>query len=94
MMRSSYFGDAGFATEFPTNNFELWQQKFTKIWRQNWIDQGTRAVVITINVVNPNIQVCTVVKIVFEIDSAGNVAPSYRLRSFDLDNFDSSSIIL
>ena len=51
-------------------------------------------VVITINVVNPDIHAATVVNIVFEVDDMGNVAPTYRLSSFDLDMYDSTSIIL
>jgi hypothetical protein len=93
-MRSSYYGNHGFRAELPVNNFDQWQQKVNSLWRGQWIDLGTRMIVITLNVVNPNISQASVVKIVFEIDNAGNVAPSYRIRSFDVDSFDSTSIIL
>ena len=44
------------------------------------------------NIINPNIELASVVRLVLEFDDQGSIVPSYRIKSFDLYQFDEISI--
>lgn len=57
----------------------------------NWIDSGTRAVFITINFVNPNISALTTSITMIEIDTSGNIVPSFNIRTFSYSIYNTQS---
>jgi polycystin 1L2 len=74
----SYAG-GGYVYEFRGR----WQQiqgNLSELHRLSWIDRHTRAVLIQLNVYNPNVQLFTSVMIVTEFLNTGNIQSSIRIE--------------
>jgi hypothetical protein len=53
----------------------------------DWVDAQTRAVIVTVNVYNANINSFTTLTMVVEIDASGGFMPWSYMRSFRADNY-------
>lgn len=93
-VKNTYVGDEGFKEELDILDFEAWINKVERLKSGNFINIGTRLIEVTMNAVNPQIAVTSVIKLRFEFDSIGNIAPSYQIYSFGNEPFDEYSITL
>eukprot|EP00933_Yihiella_yeosuensis_P059958 TRINITY_DN617_c0_g2_i2.p1 TRINITY_DN617_c0_g2~~TRINITY_DN617_c0_g2_i2.p1 ORF type:complete len:891 (-),score=149.85 TRINITY_DN617_c0_g2_i2:639-3311(-) len=82
-VRTTYSG-AGFMTDLPVNKSHT-RTMIDDMWKWNWIDKLTRAVIIEITVLNTNVNVIVNTNIVFEFTPNGGVTGTVRstaVRSF------------
>ncbi|KAK3099752.1 hypothetical protein FSP39_009071 [Pinctada imbricata] len=72
------YAGSGFVIELPSdrNNFD---QTLQDLQSYHWVDRGSSALFIEFNLYNPNVNLLTVVMILFEFSSTGSVLSSYQL---------------
>lgn len=85
---------SGHSIEMPTTNYSEWVSKLMYLQSKNWIDNGTRAVFITINFVNPNLSTLSTSMTTIEIDTSGNIVPSFNIRTFSYSIYNYQSAII
>ena len=74
---ASYPGD-GYAYELRGRLSDL-QINVSRLHRLQWIDDRTRAVIIQLNLYNPNVQLFTSIYLVVEFLSTGDLHPTIRI---------------
>jgi hypothetical protein len=82
----------GHTVYLSTHNLNDWHKTYLKLKSHNWIDAGTRAVFITLNFVNPNVSMISVVVICIEIGSGGNLITTFLMKSVDYSIYDPVSV--
>lgn len=82
----------GHTIYLSTHNLNEWHETFLKLKTHNWIDAGTRAVFITLNFVNPNVSMISVVVICIEIGPGGNLITTLVVKSVDYSIYDPVSV--
>lgn len=82
---SSYEGD-GFVVDLSYNS-DVSRALIAELEASDWVDAQTRAVIVTVNVYNANINSFTTITMVVEIDASGGFSPWSYFRSFRADNY-------
>ncbi|UJR27664.1 hypothetical protein I4U23_008944 [Adineta vaga] len=77
------YGSGGYVYEFRGNFNEL-QENLTLLRKLSWIDEMSRAVMIQLNLYNPNVKFYTSTTFLIEILNTGQVYPSYRIDPFQM----------
>ena len=77
------YGSGGYVYEFRGSLFKL-RNELDQLHELQWIDSQTRAVLIQLNLFNPNIGIFTSVAILIEILPSSGVYPSARFEPLDL----------
>ncbi|CAF0879264.1 unnamed protein product [Adineta ricciae] len=77
------YSSGGFVYEF-LGNFDEIQENLTLLRNLTWIDERSRAVMIQLNLYNPNVKLYTSVTLLVEILSTGEVFPSFRIDPFQM----------
>lgn len=85
---------SGHNIDLPTTDYTTWIHKTNDLQSRNWIDMGTRAVLISVNFVNPNLSALTTSVTLIEIDTSGNIVPSFNIRTFSYLIYNSQSATL
>jgi hypothetical protein len=74
---------SGFIIDVSVNKTKALGQ-FTNLMEWDWVDDATRAIVIEINTLNPNMNVITSNNILFEFGPEGTVQSRIRVNSFNI----------
>jgi hypothetical protein len=82
---STYEGD-GFVVDLSYNS-DVSRATIAELEASDWVDAQTRAVIVTVNVYNANINSFTTLTMVVEIDASGGFMPWSYMRSFRADNY-------
>ena len=85
------YGGGGFAAELPRANMTKYMKVLGQLKEYNWVDQQTRALLMTFNVYNPNSNVYSRILLLVEKDESGLAHPLGRYRSFYLDYYTSTA---
>ncbi|CAF0824425.1 unnamed protein product [Adineta ricciae] len=83
------YGSGGYVYEFRGSLSKL-RNELNQLHQLQWIDSPTRAVLIQLNLFNPNIAIFTSVAILIEILSSSGIYPSARFEPLDLYVFNSA----
>lgn len=79
------YGSGGYVYEFRGSLINL-QSNLSELYRLNWIDGKTRAIIIQMSLYNPNIQLFTSVTLLVEVISTGQLISSSRFEPIDLQS--------
>jgi hypothetical protein len=77
------YGYGGYVTQLPSNRTEA-IATLASLEANRWIDRGTRAVMVMMNFFNPQTDLVTVVRVLFEIFPSGHIVKSYKFYSFQV----------
>jgi len=86
--RISYPPD-GYYTDLPPDP-DVVQKAITDFENGGFVEQGTRAVIITMLLFNPNYNIFNYVNFLFEFDQGGLVLPSMYQKTFRMDTYGES----
>jgi hypothetical protein len=62
-LQTEHYGGAGYVIDFPRNNASHAMSTIAKLKAARWIDQGTRAVAVDLNVYNPSTDTVTALRV-------------------------------
>lgn len=72
---------SGYAAELPVADLNEWESIVAQLQSVNWIDEGTRAIFITMNFFAPSPRVISMLIPVFEISSSGIFVQNFKIYS-------------
>ena len=81
------YGGGGFVMELPLDNNSVSQLKYLK--NTDWLDDHTRVIFVEFTLYNPNVDLFSVVMILFEFTNIGGVFPSHHIFTAKLDHYSS-----
>jgi polycystin 1L2 len=79
------YGGGGYVYEFHGDLNDL-QDNLTVLRQLTWIDEESRAIMIQMNLYNPNVKLFTSVTLLIEISDTGEVFPSARIEPMQMYN--------
>jgi hypothetical protein len=80
----AYYPNGGYLNNLDIQDNIEWVQNITNLQNQNWIDDGTRAVMITLNVYNPSSDIITMIMPYFEISASGTFVQNFKIYSIKM----------
>lgn len=84
MGQHATYRSGGYVYEFRGSISEI-QSELAELHRTGWVDRQTRAVLIQMNLYNPNVPIFTSAVILFEFLPSSGIFPSARFEPLDFD---------
>jgi len=81
------YGRGGYVTELPPDRQRA-SDVLSALERVRWVDRGTRAVMIMMNLYNPQTDLLTVVRLLVEMFPSGHIVKSFKFYSFQAGLYD------
>ena len=84
--RLATYSGAGYVVELPSEKSDV-ISKFSDLQGSDWIDRNTAALFVEFTLYNPNVNLISVVIMVFEFSNVGNILPQYQIFTAKLYSY-------
>jgi hypothetical protein len=78
------YGGGGYVQDLPRIDQNASERILNKLKDNLWIGRGTRAVMIDFTVYNANVNLCCIIKLIFEFPASGGCFPHYNFQTLKL----------
>ena len=86
----AYYPNGGYLNSVDIQDDVEWKMNISALQSLKWIDKGTRAVIITMNIYNPSSDIITMIMPYFEISASGIYVQNFKMYSIKRHPYSSS----